>query len=177
MEVNAAIEGLIKNETDNWEELASTVIKFGHSLRTSSFGFEYSKHTIKEDGEVTGFTKEHGNVVIKSKTEEIIEKSVGRHKERVGYYKLYKVRSAITFHHFWKADIGTIVDFDDEPEVYRIIYDPQNLKPISFGVDFTKPFLTLGNFEIRRNYFRVLRGKDAGRDIPGWFCLYHSIRT
>jgi len=171
MEVNAAIEGLIKNETDAWAELASTVIRFGHSLPIQSvFSFEYRKHTTREDGEMAGFTKEHGNVTIKSKTEETVEKSVGIHKERVGYYKLYKrSKTAIVFHHFWKSDVGTITDFEDEPEFHTIIYDPKNLKPVSFGVDFDKPVVTLGNLEIKRSYFRVLRGKDAGEDIRGWF--------
>lgn len=135
MAVNAAIEKLIGRMDDDGQA-AQVVVAYGSQLKKSnSLQMEYTRTNKSSGDKVSGYSPGLGEVTIHdAKREEHREWSSGVHKDRVGYYRLWKEKDGLlVLHHFWKSSIATQVT-DDDPEVYHLGYNPVSLEPLYFGV-------------------------------------------
>ncbi len=133
--VNAAIEKLIQRH-DPLEPHAHVVIKFGSTLRKSSMvSVEYCKRASSGDS-ISGCTPDQGEVTIKdSECQKEKEISIGIHKERIGYFRFWKLAEGVlAFHHFWKSSLTTVSMDEIEPDQYCLGYDPETLDFEYFGM-------------------------------------------
>ena len=111
MEVNSAIDRLITAEGSEDLSDAAVIIEFMRDVKSSSkFSMESGSTKTNPSGKIVGNT-EFGNIPYSTNTTESKTNSVGIHKVRVGYYKLwiYHMKSGprINFQHFWKSEIET----------------------------------------------------------------------
>lgn len=159
MEVGAAIEALLEGHYE--KEYAKTLIRFGHSLPVRSrFFMELLWRKSGDDGttDVIGHTNEYGDVSFEVKNEERSgEVSFGVHKERVGYYKIWRERKdLLEFHHFWKSDLATVGEPSSEPTHYRLCWDPATLEPVYFGEIASRVVWSFGWFSLIRWFVKIL---------------------
>ncbi len=124
MAVNAAMEKLVAR-ADEDGEAARVVVEYGSKLKKSSrVQVEYASSTKSSGDEVSGYSPGQGEITIKDKErEEEKEWAFGVHKDRVGYFRLWKEEEGqLQFHHFWKSGITTKPIDDEGPEEYHLGY-------------------------------------------------------
>ena len=132
MEAGAAMERLIARD-ENWRDAARVLIAYGNTLKIEgTFLAEGNMPRIGGGGSITGYVAGHGDVRIEDQNEGEAKKfSIGVKKDRVGHYRLWKVKEGVlAFHHFWKSTITTQGDDDTKPEECRLFYDTKSLEPI-----------------------------------------------
>lgn len=164
MAVNAAIEKLIARADDDGEA-ARVVVDYGSKLKKSGpVQIEYASSTKSSGDEVSGYPPGQGEITIKDKErEEQKEWALGVHKDRVGYFRLWKEREGqLQFHHFWKSSITTKPIDGEGPEEYHLGYDPASLEPKYLGIRRKRIVVTLWlgiSLEISRFYLEQIYGK------------------
>ena len=162
MAVNAAIEKLIAQDDEDGEA-ARVVIEYGDSLQTSGrIQISRSRHTKSSGSEVSGYSPGHGKVTVKDEgKEEHTEWDFGVHKDRVGYFRLWKEQNGLLrFHHFWKSGITT-ASMTQLPDVYHLGYEPESLEPNYLGIERKSTILKfwLGvTIEVHKTYLEPLYG-------------------
>ena len=154
MLVNAAIEKLTAG-SDSSGEAARIIVAACASLPCRNIvSIEASNKSSKNDS-FMGHTK-HGDVTIKDeKAEETKEWSVCIHKERVGYYKVWKMKEGqLCIQYFWKSDITTQpIDEDSAPPCYYLGYNSAN--PLYFGVEVKIPLLHFHFLGLELTFYRA----------------------
>jgi hypothetical protein len=164
MAVNAAIERLI-TRVDEDSEAARIIVSYGSKLKKSgSIQMEANSSTKSSGSEVSGYSPVQGEITIKDKEhEEQKEWSFGVHKDRVGYFRLWKEgEGLLKFHHFWKSSITTKSIDDDGPEEYHLGYDVVSFDPKYLGVRRKRVVFTLWlgiTLEISHFYLEQIYGK------------------
>ena len=138
--INAAIESLLSSNGDHWQEDAETIIKFcDQFLPTSRIFMGFYKRSSKTKDSIKGHTNEMGDIDISSSKNKVKEWQLGEHKERIGYYKIWKNSLGhIVFQHYWKSDITTNIWSDAEPEEYHILYGAESLQPVCVATSLLK---------------------------------------
>lgn len=164
MMVNAAIEKLIAR-SDEDGQAARIVVEYGSKLKKSGkVKIEYLSNTKSSGDEISGYSPGQGEITIKDKErEEQKEWAYGVHKDRVGYFRLWKEKEGLLqFHHFWKSSITTKSIDDEGPDEYRLGYNPTSLEPKYLGILRKRVVLTLWlgiTLEISRYYLEQVYGK------------------
>lgn len=105
--LNAQIERLIDSRGHD-ENARDEVAAFGRTLSRSS-RFEMEMRVEESGGSVSAQTPQHGTVRIEDARQKSREIHYGEHKERIGYYKLWREtqQNWICISHYWKSDAGT----------------------------------------------------------------------
>jgi hypothetical protein len=104
LELNAHIERLIDSKGHD-AEARQSVADFGRGIRGGS-PISFNAAITKPGDTFLGQT-EHGTVLAGDDRPETKEYSKGEIVERIGYYKVSRLRRWICLSHFWKADQGT----------------------------------------------------------------------
>ncbi|MEK7612214.1 MAG: hypothetical protein AAB407_02645 [Patescibacteria group bacterium] len=152
--VNAAIEVLISQNDENGEA-ARTVIAYGSELQRSGFvTFESVKSTKSSGKKMSGYSPGHGDVPIQDQErKERKEWQFGIHKERIGYFRLWKEdEGELCFHHFWQSSIATKSCANRDPDVYVLGYETTSLQMEYFAIERLK---TIWTFSIGRRTYTV----------------------
>jgi hypothetical protein len=163
MEVNAAIEKLIMRADDNGEA-AKVVVEYGSKLQKSGrVVIQYSSTTTSSGDEVSGYSPGHGEITISDKKrEENKEWAFGIHKDRVGYFRLWKSKEGeLRFHHFWKSSAATKSIDSEGPEIYCLGYDPVSFEPKYLCIEHEEVLFTLW-FGVAIEIFRLYREQIYG---------------
>lgn len=103
--LNAWIERLIDSKGHD-AEARSKVADFGRAIQQAK-ALSFKAGITKSGGNVLGETPQQGSVLVNDDRKETKEYSAGEVVERVGYYKLWRLRRWICVSHFWKSDVGT----------------------------------------------------------------------
>jgi hypothetical protein len=104
LELNAHIERLIDSKGHD-AEARQIVAAFGRGIRQAS-PISFNAAITKPGDTILGQT-EHGTVLAGDDRPETKEYSKGEVVERIGYYKVSRLRRWICLSHFWKSDPGT----------------------------------------------------------------------
>lgn len=171
-----ALNGALARLTEAWDENAAMlVVEFGSKLPKEGL---ISCETVKchrDEGSITGYTQEQGNVTIRaSQSEEIREINWGVKKERIGFFRLWKAREgALEFHHFWASNIAIESENpENRPPRYILEYDPKTLTPSSLAVRNRKDVLRWcgiwGEVAIVHEYLVSMYGKPKVFQISGY---------
>lgn len=179
MEVNAAICELINGNVST--ELMSVIVRFGHHLPERGPFYIVGTTPKKNDGTIiSGHTQEQGNINIKTSDDgQEKEWAYGIHKERVGYFRIYKNNwGAIEFHHFWKSGVTTASE-SEEPAKYRLEYDEKTLEPLCFGIYGYHDFFVLNipSLKISLREDRLAIIPDNGQSKHLTYYLYMIVQT
>lgn len=181
MEVNAAIEALIRNpEAQEWQQHASTILRFAKTLRKNGMRKFRASHTAGGEPEThAGHTDEMGNVSVETESDGSRRKSVslGVHVERVGHYKLERECDGnVVFYSFWKSD-ETTRGIGGEPVRYQI-HPGDDGEAECFGVWEQECLwrLSLIVFTVTRydEYVRILSGRGRGERRDSKRCYYFA---
>lgn len=105
LELNSFIERLIDSKGHD-SEARSAVSQFGRAIRQGS-PVSFNAAVTKPGDTVLGHTPDHGSVLAGDDRPETKEYSRGEIVERVGYYKIWRMRKWICMSHFWKSTLGT----------------------------------------------------------------------
>lgn len=173
LELNALIERLIESAGEN-QEARSAIIGIAASLRPMK-GMSLRATVDHRSDRTSGATPEHGNVEIATDQTEQKSLQFGHGtSERVGYYKLSRVRSKrffvipkeerVLIHHYWKADRSTESD-SEKPEAWCLGCTPK-MVPVWFG-RFTYMSVSLGWF-----FFTVVEIEELWGPKPGTLHSY-----
>ncbi|TSC83895.1 MAG: hypothetical protein G01um101413_698 [Parcubacteria group bacterium Gr01-1014_13] len=169
IELNAAIETMLDEKADLTKRLegAKVIINYGHSLNSQGFlSVEASFNSGKKGPPTTGFSPGHGNVTISSNSnKDRSEPFSSTTKERVGKYRIWKLKDGILmFHGFWASNTVTRADKSLTPE-YELRYDTKTLALISLTfneVDEERGRSFLGVLQISRTNRHHLLGEKMG---------------
>lgn len=163
MAVNAAIEKLIAHD-DADGEAARVVIRYGSKLKQSgNIQIERIKNKKSSDGEVSGYSPQHGEITVKDEErEERVEWASGIYKDRIGHYRLWKgSEKRLQFQHFWKSSLTTQPIDGKGPDIYFLGFDPASLEPTYLGVlreKITLTFWLIYTVEIIHPYLEAIYG-------------------
>jgi hypothetical protein len=105
LELNAYIERLIDSKGHD-EEAREAVSDFGRGIPQGS-PVSFNAAVTKPGDTVLGQTPEQGTVLAGDDRPETKEYSRGEVVERIGYYKVWRMRRWICLSHFWKSTLGT----------------------------------------------------------------------
>jgi hypothetical protein len=129
-----------------------------------------------ESGGTTAHTPEHGNVTIKTESEDR-EKNIqfGYSKERIGYYKVWKeFEGKINFQFFWKSDTTT-EGTSTPPPLYTLTYNEKTLEYNDLEKEGRVCVFSLGWFHIVKYMNNSLR--EPGKlTFAGWLILLSNKR-
>lgn len=169
MAINAAINGLLTDPND--VEAANAVIQFASRLPKTKLISGESVSGSRNSNTTTAHTPEHGNVTIKTNSdEEERASSFGYTKERVGYYKVWREKETeINFQYFWKSDTST-EGISTPPPIYVLTYKEKTLEYVDLEVEGRVFIFSLGWLHIVKYVNDSLRepGKST---FAGWLIL------
>jgi hypothetical protein len=176
LELNAYIERLIDSKGHDAEARAA-VCDFGLGIRQGS-PVSFNAAVTKPGDTVLGHTPEHGSVLVGDDKPETKEYSRGEVIERIGYYKIWRMRRWICMSHFWKSTLGTESDTELAQEWALAIdkkgtpqwFGERARKPV-FSFHLTRALLVL----VSRNIFVESWGRDEGKRHPGGFIVEITV--
>ena len=156
LEVNAALWNLVQRI--NIPEACEIVIQYGNNLSEEErVSLEITLHKDPDEG-FTGHT-ELGNVTVpgENQKDELETIEVLGKKHRIGHFKMTRNGNEIAFHHFWASNETTSAD-EDEPETFSIIYNPDTLRCLCFGIWSEEVKFRFGIIAIKRRFVEVIYG-------------------
>ena len=168
LELNAYIERLIDSKGHDAEARAA-VAEFGRAIRQGS-PLSFSAAVTKAGDSLMGHTPDHGNVLAGDDRPETTEYSRGEIIERVGYYKIWRMRRWICLSHFWKSSQGTESDAELAQE-WALALDKGGT-PEWFGERARKHLFSFHIsralvVQVSRNIYVESWGPNEGKRHPG----------
>jgi hypothetical protein len=176
MDVNAAIEGLIRDQ-DITDPNVQLIVEFSNTLPIKNWFSGESFSWSQKDDSVTGRT-EYGDLTIRDAHETTEERSFGIRKERIGYYKVWRTsRTRLCFQFFWKADLSTWAE--ERPMTYHLRYDSETLTPTYFGREYERVIFSLplpggSRFSLINMRLKLLPSGEKIESL-GWMLKSESI--
>ncbi len=183
IEINAAIDRLLTSK-DFDLEAARTIIEFGLGMKVGGRPTVEIAITTRDNSSVQGYASGVGEVEYKkSENEKKLEKTFGIHEERVGSYKLRRRKSnIISIRPFWKADLTTTGDAEENPEVYSLGFKEETADPIFLSIReetkrlpiFPLPIPGVGIlfFKISLIFERYIHGEKKGKRSYDMPCVF-----
>lgn len=147
MEINNLLSLFVDQmiNENNWEDISQKIIFLLEplSLTIGKTRWELSK---SNSNSFSGFTPDHGNIIINEEEEEELDMSEDP-AHRIGHFRVSINSCWISFSTFWKSSIltsgeeGFIL-----PETHVIFFDSETLQPKSYGIENMKTTLHLNLF-------------------------------
>jgi len=177
LELNALIERLIDSKGHD-PDARQAVAEFGRGIRQGS-PINFNASITKPGDTVLGQT-EHGTVLAGDDRPETKEYSKGQIVERVGYYKVSRLRRWITLSHFWKSSQGTESETEMSQE-WALALDKQG-QPEWFGErgrvrEFGFRLTRALEVVVSRNVFVESWGKAEGRRHHGGYLVEVNVNV
>ncbi|NTU99211.1 hypothetical protein HGA64_04385 [Candidatus Falkowbacteria bacterium] len=159
-DVNAAIQRLLGSE-DFDVEAAKTIVEFGHSLKLVG-NYSFGVGVLLSDQESENAAGDCANEDSTSISGPRIELGASDSKERIGNYRIFKLRSGtIVFYSYWAASSDAHLEPPDLVRYY-LEYDASSLAPLSLDMTssvvrtYSVPFI-----------IRIVRTKRIRQTIKG----------
>jgi hypothetical protein len=176
--LNASIERLIDSKGHDAEARAA-IAEFGHGLRRGS-PVSFNAAVTKTGDKILGHTPEHGSILAGDDRPDTKEYSRGEVVERIGYYKIYRVRRWVCMSHFWKSSLGTESETELAQE-WALALD-KNGKPEWFGERGRQPVFSFHLtssllIQVSRNVFVESWGPVEGLRHLGGFLLVITVEV
>lgn len=171
LELNAHIERLIDSKGHDAES-RHVVADFGRGIRQGS-PLSFNAAITKPGDTILGQT-EHGTVLAGDDRPETKEYSKGEVVERIGYYKVSRLRRWICLSHFWKASLGTESDTELAQE-WALALDKsgapewfgERARYPMFGFRLTRALVV----QVSRNVYVESWGAAEGKQHHGGFVI------
>ena len=123
-----------------------------------------TRFTSKGRSDVAAGLTPQGVMASAPTDEEIVRSRIsGRHVERIGEYKVWKIRNGeLAFRHFRLGDmVADLMGSTTAPE-FRLRYVPETLTPLGVGVVRYEPGLKLGFIQMMRMRVESVHGTCEG---------------
>ena len=175
-ELNAYIERLIDSKGHDAEARAA-VAEFGRAIKQGS-PLSFSAAVTKTGDTVLGETPDQGTVLAEDDRPETKEYSKGEVVERIGYYKIWRLKRWVCMSHFWKSSLGTESESELAQE-WALALDKSGT-PEWFGDRARKHLFALRItrhliIQVSRNIFVESWGRDEGKRHPGGFIVEVTV--
>jgi hypothetical protein len=174
LELNALIERLIDSKGAD-SEAREALAGYARTLRTGS-GFQFEGMIQRPGGTVAGQTPQHGSVEVRddARTTEI---SKGMPIERVGFYKLSRVRNRLRIEHHWKSGPGTESQ-TELPQEWALELDRAGA-PVWFGERAQQILFSIGpptaHLQVSRMLLVESWGANVGKRHHGGFAVLIAV--
>ena len=163
LEVNAALCRLEAREASTWIDDARLVIHaFAGLKKAMRMSLEGESKFNMTGGKLEGHTPEHGDIEIEDKKPGGDKWELGRPKERVGQFRVYRPSSnAIVFHRFWASSVGTKSEVHGDPIEYVVLFDFRSLEPLALKMQEFPLWFSIPGTKISRRKRTLIFSVDT----------------